>query len=135
MNRFLPAIALSFSLCALLATFFLWQEVGALRLETSQRPIHIRISDQQFAITKEFVAYIHTDFDKGFVVRSDVLKADQLLLKARYMHGDISEAEWHRQSFAMEPELTNLLIARLKEGAASIDDIILHYDGLLESSR
>ena len=135
MNRLLPTAALLFSLCALVVTFLLWREVRELRVEVAQHPIHARLSDEQFAVVKEFVDYIHQTFAEGRLPRGEVLLAEQLLNKARYMHGDISQEEWHRLNLAAEQDRTHLLIARLQAGSGTIADVIISYDDLLESSR
>ena len=135
MNRILPTAALSLSLCALLATLLLWRDVRAWRQEAASPPLHHRLTDEQFARVKNFVDYIHTSFDKGTVPRSEVWTADHLLIKARFMRGDISREEWYRLSIEAEPRRMDLDVARLQAGAGTIDDILLLYDDVLESSR
>ena len=135
MNRLLPATALLLALFALLTALLLWREVRGLRSELSQRTTPARISDQQFALVKEFVDTTHKRFDAGTVPRADVLVADQFLVKARFMHGDISQAEWHRSSVAAAPEIARLHAARISQGAGTMNDLLLCYDDLLESAR
>ncbi len=135
MNRLLPIFALLLSICALLATLLLWREVHAWRLEAASRPLQHRLTDEQFARVKNFSDYVHKTFEEGHLPRSDVWKAEGLLNKARYMHGDISQEEWHRLGNEMESRRTDLDVARLQAGAGTIADIFLIYDDLLESSR
>ena len=68
---------------------------------------------------------IHITFNEGHLPRSDVLTADQLLNKARYMHGDISREEWHRLHSETEGERMRLDIAQLQAGAGTMADILL----------
>ncbi len=135
MNRLLPTAALLLSLCALLMTLFLWREMRACRLETALSPLHHRLTDEQFSRIKDFVDYIHTIFNKGYVPRADVLTADQLLNKARYMHGDITREDWHRLDDETAGERMRLDLLRLQAGAGSISEIQLVLDDVLESSR
>lgn len=135
MNRLLPTAALLLSLCALLATLFLWREMRAWRLETASPSLHHRLTDEQFGRIKDFTDYIHTTFNETHVPRSDVLTADQLLNKARYMHGDITREEWYRLHSETEGERMRLDVARLQAGAGTIADILLLQDDVLESSR
>ena len=135
MNRLLSIAALSLSLCAFLVSLFLWREVHAWRREATSQSLRHRLTDEQFARIKNLAEFMHTTFDEGHVPRSDVLTADQLLNKARYMHGDISQEEWSRLSNEAEPEQMRLHVARLKAGAGTIQDILLLYDDVLESSR
>ena len=135
MNRFLAVASLLFSLCALLTIFWLWREVRALRSEAASPPPHHRITDEQFGRIKEFVTYVHTTFDETHLPRSSVLTADQLLNKARYMHGDISREEWYRLHNETEGERMRLDIARFQAGAGTLAAILLLQDDVLESSR
>lgn len=109
--------------------------MSAWRQEAVSPSLHHRISDEQFGRIREFVDYIHATFDEGHAPRSDVLTADQLLNKARYMHGDITREEWHRLHNATEGERMRLDVARLQAGAGTIDDILLLQDDTLEFSR
>lgn len=135
MNRFFLAAALLLSFCALAATFWLWREIRTTRLEVAASPVHHRISDERFTQIKDFVAYVHTAFDQGTVPRADVLTADGLLDKARYMHGDISREEWHRLLDESAGERMRLADARFHAGAGTFADLILLQDDVLESSR
>ena len=134
-NRLLSISALLLSICALVVTLLLWREIHSWRVEQSGRPLRARLSDEQFAFVKNYVDYIHTSFTAGTVPRADVLMAEGLLVKARYMHGDISQEEWHRLSMANDAVFVQLLFARLKAGAGTNADILIHYNDLLESSR
>ena len=135
MNRLLSISALLLSLCALLVTLLLWREMRAWRLEAASLPVQYRLTDEQFGQIKEFAGYIHTWFDEGHVPRAEVLTADQLLNKARYMHGDITREEWHRLQNATEAERMHLDLLRLQAGAGSIAETQLLLDDVLESSR
>lgn len=135
MNRLLPTAALLLSLCALLVTLLLWREMRAWRLEAASPSLHHRLTDEQFARIKDFTDYIHASFDKGTVPRFSVLTADQLLNKARYMHGDITREEWHRLHRETEGDVMRLGVARFQAGAGTIADILLLQDDVFESSR
>ena len=82
-----------------------------------------------------FDDYVHATFAETHLPRGEVLLADQLLNKARYMHGDIGQEEWNRLNLSAPADFSELLIARFKAGAGSSADIMNHYDDLLESSH
>ena len=134
-NRFFPVAALVLSIVAVLITALLWREVHLLRAEAAQQSIHYRLTDEQFAVVKGWRDYVHKTFEEGHLPRGEVLLADQLLNKARFMHGDISREEWHRLTMQAEPDFPELLIRRVQAGAGSSADIMNHYDDLFESSR
>ena len=135
MNRLLSVVALLLSLCALVASFLLWREVHPARLEAISPPLHHQITDEQFGRIKDFVDYIRRAHGAGTLARSDVLTADQLLNKARFMHGDITREEGHYLLDETEGERMHLGVARFQAGATSIDEILLLQDDILESSR
>ncbi len=135
MNRVLPISALLLSACALVATMFLWREIHLSRLESSRHPLRVRLSDEQLAVVQGFSDDVHSKFSTGTVPRSSVLMSEQLLNKARFMHGDITREEWHRLDLTTGSEYPRLIIARFDAGAGTPPDLSVFYDDLLESSR